>query len=184
MRRKTTMSLSRCVAISLCVFVCLMVPTVYTLPVSTFAHCYQSHFCGIKSSLSNGFSLSLVSAVLLIYSARRKPTRFCKWEARLTVKKVNLPSTNPQLSLTCFLVDLWQLGPYLGKSVVSVLGDKDIFSFLEQLEQKLIIFQFNVFLSFHQWIWSRIYFQSICNVSVRLELVWTVTIHFEMLSAL
>lgn len=54
------MSLSLNVLLFLCVFVCLMVPIVYTLPVSTFTHCYQSHFCGIESSVPYGFSLALL----------------------------------------------------------------------------------------------------------------------------
>lgn len=47
----------QCLSPSLSLVVCLMVPTVYTLPVSTFTHCYQSHFCGIKSSFPCVFSL-------------------------------------------------------------------------------------------------------------------------------
>lgn len=46
MRRQTTMSLS----LLLSVVVLLAVPTVYTLPASTFTRRYQSHFCGVGFS--------------------------------------------------------------------------------------------------------------------------------------
>lgn len=65
------------------VFVCLMVPNVYTLPVSTFAHSYQSCFSGIKSSHTN----TLYSPNFLLFQLYRKPTRFCYSEAQLVISK-------------------------------------------------------------------------------------------------
>lgn len=68
--------LSLDVLLSLCVFVCLMVPTVYTLPVSTFTHCYQSPFCGIKSSFPYSFftCIFLCSAAIFSYSTHTDNT--------------------------------------------------------------------------------------------------------------
>lgn len=43
-------------ALSLSVLVFLALPTVYTLPASTFTRRYQSHFCGIGFSFPCGFS--------------------------------------------------------------------------------------------------------------------------------
>lgn len=60
--------------LSLAVFVCLMVPTVYTLPVSTFTHCYQSRLCGIKSSIPLRF---LCWEAVCIYPATTL-TPYCK----------------------------------------------------------------------------------------------------------
>lgn len=136
-KKNHNVSLSMCC--SLCV--CLMVPTVYTLLVSTFTHCYQ-----IELFIWLFTCLSLFSGTLCLLCT------LCTDNTLSTKDNYQIlhssgPSfkglIQPEPDLTHFPLDLSQLIPYLSASTVSVLGDKDIFSSLELLAQQWIIIWFH-----------------------------------------
>lgn len=134
-QKKTTMSPSP--LMRFWVFVCLLVPFVYTLPVSTFTHCYQSPFCGIKSRFPLGFfplALFLAQRRVLFTLRRPTPCFFTHDDSQV----LHLAGWSGGLShaepdLTYFPFNSSWLAPYLWASAVSLLGNRDIFSSLEVL---------------------------------------------------
>ena len=154
-----SLSLSLSLSLSpLSVFVCLMVPTVYTLPVSTFTHCYQSHFlCGIKSSFPSTrfhffFSVSQPFIYYFFWHTGNQPwsadsrqvmhfSCVCVcvgWGGISTFK--GLIHLKPDLA--CFLSISDSLFRICGYRQRHFLGDKGIFSSLEPLAQQWIIILF------------------------------------------
>ena len=103
-KRNHNVSLPGCVARSPCVFVCLLEPLVYTLPVSTFTHCYQSHFCGRRNP---HFHMVLHSSVFggVFLSTLRTPTTRCLQMGdsqilHCAIRRVKSPSTRLDLLST------------------------------------------------------------------------------------
>lgn len=136
MRRQTTMSLS----LLLSVVVFLAVPTVYTLPASTFTRRYQSHFCGVGFSFPHW---SVCLAALFIWHTDVMPwSDATPWVMYSNgthdgFKRVNSPETRLHIFP-------WQLIPCLWISPVSLLvGGGDIFFWLEPVTHQWIRNQFD-----------------------------------------
>lgn len=147
MRRKTTMSLSLDVLLSLPVSL-----SVSWCQLSTRYQCLLLHIAikaisaGSNPAFHTVFHLyfSLFSSTFHLLFTYRQHTND---NSQILHSSGMISSFKwfiyPKPNLTCFPLDLWKLIPYLWTTPVSVLGDKDIFSSLELLAQEWIIIQFH-----------------------------------------
>lgn len=143
MRRQTTMSLS----LSLSVVVFLAVPTVYTLPASTFTCRYQSQFCGVLYFSTLFFTRrSLCLTALFIWHTDDIPwsdaTPWVMYSNRTHdgFKRVNSPET------TLHIFPLWSLTAnpmFVDTTSVTFVGGGDIFFWLKPLPHQWIRNQFD-----------------------------------------